>query len=265
KNKLKISQFWEHFDLTRKLEAKQSVAQVSIQINALKVLDVSAAHQANELIKRTCPVLSGLNCSQNCDDGNIDHGDDDLTKMNSVNLKKRKAYTAFDEKLDDLHNDENLNVDQFDNSYSSSDVSFASSHIGEDFLLFDNDEKIKIDLTEIAKQLEQEPLNEWVVEGIRVTQKFREYQKKVLYKANKEGLTWDDTYEVLGLSSILVLSWPCPYPMFTTEEWILITKTNPYALTEPVFPPEISTSLNNAVCKHWNGEDVYIYPGDSAL
>ncbi|CAG8577975.1 12525_t:CDS:2, partial [Cetraspora pellucida] len=40
------------------------------------------------------------------------------------------------------------------------------------------DEKIKIDLTGIAKQLEQEPPNEWVVEGIQVTRRFRDYQKK---------------------------------------------------------------------------------------
>ncbi|CAG8579301.1 17787_t:CDS:10, partial [Cetraspora pellucida] len=234
-----VQQFWEDFDLNRQLDAKQREVQVSTQINALKLLDAAVTHQTNEFIKRTRS-------------NNINNDDDNSTGLNNVKLKKRKTK-------EDVHSY------QFRDSYSSIDISSASSYTGSDFSLFENDEKIKFDFTVIAKQLEQEPPNEWVVEGIHVTRRFRDYQKKALNRASNEGLTWDDTYEVLSLSSILVLSWPCPYPMFTTEEWKLIMKTNPYVLTEPVFPPDISFSLYNAVCKHWNGEDVYIHAGNSML
>ncbi|CAI2195846.1 7121_t:CDS:2, partial [Funneliformis geosporum] len=289
-----ISQFWNQFDLSRKLKAKQNEAQVNTQISALKVLDVATIDQADEFTKRRSfvhPDPSQLDKSdyyQNDDDEDIDNSDDNSTKINSMKQKKRKAHIAFDEKLDDQYDDKqpfthkNINADQIDDVHSTSNISFASSSTVDDSS-FDNDEKIKIDLTDITKQLEQEPLIEWVVDDIQVTRKFREYQRKVLNKASNEGLTWNDTYEVLrqarqlcnksaktsfpfrGLSSIIILCWPCPYPMFTTEEWRLIMKTNPYASTGPVFPLEVSSSLKDAVYKHWIGEDAYIYAGESIL
>ncbi|RUP50415.1 hypothetical protein BC936DRAFT_139182 [Jimgerdemannia flammicorona] len=76
-----------------------------------------------------------------------------------------------------------------------------------------------VDLTQIAKELQQEPLSEWVADDVNVTQIFRRYQKEALVKASTRGLTWNDLYELLALSSIIVLQSPCPYPVFTNRQW----------------------------------------------
>ncbi|RUS26090.1 hypothetical protein BC938DRAFT_471249 [Jimgerdemannia flammicorona] len=80
-------------------------------------------------------------------------------------------------------------------------------------------EQITVDLTEIATQLQREPLAEWIVGDINVTQRFRKYQKDVLAKAEIDGLTWNDIYEVLALSFVIVFKTPCPYLVFTKGEW----------------------------------------------
>nr|CAG8449001.1 2834_t:CDS:2 [Entrophospora candida] len=55
-------------------------------------------------------------------------------------------------------------------------------------------------------------------------------------------MTWNDTHEVLALASIIVLTWPCPYNMFTSSEWKQIIDTNPYKMKELILAP-ISTLL----------------------
>ncbi|CAG8585572.1 14661_t:CDS:2 [Acaulospora colombiana] len=111
---------------------------------------------------------------------------------------------------------------------------------------FKDDEEIKIDLTSISMELQREPRVKWKVGCINVTDRFRQYQKEVIQKAEKDGLKYENIYEVLALSSIMVLCWPCPYPMFTNREWKEITNTNPYVIKEPPLPSEISSSLYNA-------------------
>ncbi|RUP50416.1 LOW QUALITY PROTEIN: hypothetical protein BC936DRAFT_139182 [Jimgerdemannia flammicorona] len=56
-----------------------------------------------------------------------------------------------------------------------------------------------VDLTQIAKELQQEPLSEWVADDVNVTQIFRRYQKEALVKASTRGLTWNDLYELFRL------------------------------------------------------------------
>ncbi|CAI2191259.1 16635_t:CDS:2, partial [Funneliformis geosporum] len=79
-----------------------------------------------------------------------------------------------------------------------------------------------------------------------ITQKFREYQQNALEKLNSTILTWHNTYEILALSSIMVLNRSCPYSNFTSEEWQIIIETNPYAIDEPVLSASISNALHEA-------------------
>ncbi|GET59557.1 hypothetical protein GLOIN_2v1700036 [Rhizophagus irregularis DAOM 181602=DAOM 197198] len=100
--------------------------------------------------------------------------------------------------------------------------------------------------------------DEWKVGCINVTDRFRQYQKEVIKRAEREGLKYDNIYELLALSSIIVLCWPCPYPMFTKREWREITNANPYVLNEPPLSPEISLSLYNATRGHLVNKNVFM-------
>ncbi|CAB5355447.1 unnamed protein product [Rhizophagus irregularis] len=122
----------------------------------------------------------------------------------------------------------------------------------------EDDEVIKFDLANISVELEREPTCKWKVGCINVTDRFRQYQKEVIKRAEREGLKYDNIYELLALSSIIVLCWPCPYPMFTKREWREITNANPYVLNEPPLSPEISLSLYNATRGHLVNKNVFM-------
>ncbi|CAG8608962.1 16495_t:CDS:2, partial [Racocetra fulgida] len=80
------------------------------------------------------------------------------------------------------------------------------------------------------------------------------------------GLTWHDAYKILALLSIMQLTPHCPYPdCFTSEEWKIIIETNPYKNYEPVISPATSCALWEAIIKHINGKDSFIYPNDTPL
>ena len=68
-----------------------------------------------------------------------------------------------------------------------------------------------------------------------------------------------------ALSSIMVLCWPCPYPMFTKREWKEITNVNPYVLNEPPLSHEISLSLYNATRIHLVNKNSFMDCGSSDL
>lgn len=68
-----------------------------------------------------------------------------------------------------------------------------------------------------------------------------------------------------ALSSIIVLSSPCPYPNFTNVEWHKIIQENPYQLQKPIILPSISRALLEASRKHVVGEDSYMLPESSEL
>ena len=53
--------------------------------------------------------------------------------------------------------------------------------------------------------------------------------------------------------------------MFTNREWLEITKTNPYTVSESPLPPEISLQLCDATRRHLTGEDAYLDGGKSGL
>ncbi|GBB97779.1 hypothetical protein RclHR1_30640003 [Rhizophagus clarus] len=129
----------------------------------------------------------------------------------------------------------------------------------------EDDEEIKFDLANISIELEQEPTCKWEVGCINVTDRFRQYQKEVITKAEREGLKYDNIYELLALSSIMVLCWPCPYPMFTKREWKEITNVNPYFLNEPPLSHEISLSLYNATRRHLVNKNIFMDCGSSDL
>ncbi|RUS24079.1 hypothetical protein BC938DRAFT_474156, partial [Jimgerdemannia flammicorona] len=122
-----------------------------------------------------------------------------------------------------------------------------------------------VDLTQIAKELQQEPLSEWVVDDVNVTQIFRRYQKEALVKASTRGLTWNDLYELLALSSIIVLQSPCPYPVFTNRQWRKIMGESPYLNSWPVLPVEISSSLKEGSTDFLEGKNAYLSGTDSDM
>ncbi|CAJ0767073.1 16965_t:CDS:2, partial [Entrophospora sp. SA101] len=126
-------------------------------------------------------------------------------------------------------------------------------------------QQVDIDLSDIMKQLENEPLYVWKVNDINVTERFRDYQRSVIERTKVNKLTWHDTYEILAIASIIVLSSPCPYPNFTAQEWNEITKTNPYKIHHPVIPPSVSRSLQEAAIKIVMGEDYYMHPDNSEI
>ncbi|CAI2188375.1 238_t:CDS:2, partial [Funneliformis geosporum] len=123
--------------------------------------------------------------------------------------------------------------------------------------------KIKFDFTSISNELQCKPRNEWKVNEINITDRFRKYQMEVLKKAETEEL--EDIYEILSLSSIIVLRNTCPYPIFTNDEWNVIIGTNPYTIRESTLPPEISFSLRVASFNHFLAKDVFMKSGESKL
>ncbi|UZN98772.1 uncharacterized protein OCT59_000058 [Rhizophagus irregularis] len=72
----------------------------------------------------------------------------------------------------------------------------------------EDDTEIKVDLPSISTELQREPIVKWEVGHINVTDRFRQYQKEIINKAEMKGLKYDNIYELLALSSIIVLSWP---------------------------------------------------------
>ncbi|CAG8528920.1 8815_t:CDS:2 [Acaulospora morrowiae] len=69
----------------------------------------------------------------------------------------------------------------------------------------EDNEEIKFDITNISMELKREPTVEWVVGCINVIDRFRQYQKDVLKKAEREGLKYENSFIVnhcalLGMS-----------------------------------------------------------------
>ncbi|CAI2187431.1 19297_t:CDS:2, partial [Funneliformis geosporum] len=129
----------------------------------------------------------------------------------------------------------------------------------------EQEEPIELDLKNIKKQLEMEPLYKWEVGNIDVTQKFRMYQRDVLNKMIKSRLTWHDYYEILAFASIMVLCWPCPYSeYFTNDEWDKITRTNPYVIKYPIIPTSTSAVLREVAIKHSMGKESFMQPPDES-
>ncbi|CAG8616961.1 2448_t:CDS:2 [Ambispora gerdemannii] len=130
---------------------------------------------------------------------------------------------------------------------------------------FSDDDEIEFDLSSVAEELRREQITEWVIGEINITQRFRKYQMDVLEKAQINGLAHDNIYETLALSSIIVLSDPCPYPIFTSEEWDKIIKMNPYKIQNHPIPPEIGSLLHQASFNNFQGKDATIDGGNSQL
>ncbi|CAG8606437.1 18104_t:CDS:2 [Dentiscutata erythropus] len=110
-----------------------------------------------------------------------------------------------------------------------------------------------------TKKLKRPPQNEWIVNNINVTKRYREFQQEALEVLQRDELTWDNTQKILTLSSVILLAQSCPYPNhFTNEEWESITDTNPYKTHEQVMPATISQALHQSVIKHACGQDSYM-------
>ncbi|RUO96363.1 hypothetical protein BC936DRAFT_142159 [Jimgerdemannia flammicorona] len=182
-------------------------------------------------------------------------------KIDQAKAAKRKLEDIENESNEDeTGSDENENVSNVPASCNNDPASCNN-----DPEELEDDENIEIDLKSVADELRRAPTVEWNVGAVNVTERFRLYQREVLQKAKKEGLTYNSIYEVLALSSIIVLCWPCPYPMFTNQEWLEISKTNPYTINEPPLLPEISHHLWDAARKHLAGKDALLDGEESGL
>ncbi|CAG8701277.1 319_t:CDS:2, partial [Gigaspora rosea] len=176
--------------------------------------------------------------------GNSVIGDGQIKR--NFSSQKKRTKTA------DEHEDKNEDENEGENEGEKEDEN-------------EDDENLEFDLDSVIKSLQQEPLHEWKVCGINVTQKFSEYQQEALKTLKTTGLTWHNTYEVLALSSIIVLCRNCPYPNFTDEEWQTITQTSKYIIHEPVIPASVSTALHEIVNKHLLGQDSYMHADETIL
>ncbi|CAG8704847.1 6916_t:CDS:2 [Funneliformis caledonium] len=150
-------------------------------------------------------------------------------------------------------------------SRNKSEDSFSelpSSDIGPN-----NDEEINFDFTSVEMKLLREQLNEWKVSTVNVSQRFKNYQIETLEKAKIYRLKWCDFYEVLELSSIIVLSLHCPYPshIFTGQEWQTIIIENSYIVADSILPTEISSSLWNASADSLERKTVFLFIDDSEI
>ncbi|CAJ0747829.1 11345_t:CDS:2 [Entrophospora sp. SA101] len=88
-----------------------------------------------------------------------------------------------------------------------------------------------------------------MVGTVNIFEKFKNYQRDLVSKIKnqKSKLTWNHTYEILTISSIMVITYPCPYkPFFTSTEWNEIMKSNLYKPCQPGLTKAISTSLLKA-------------------
>ncbi|CAG8763256.1 20542_t:CDS:10, partial [Gigaspora margarita] len=109
-------------------------------------------------------------------------------------------------------------------------------------------EAITTKLNKLKKRLESQSRNEWIVDTINVTRKFKEYQIQLIENVIKGRvkITWNDKYEVLALASIIVLIKSCPYYTFTPYEWKKIINTNPYTVKESFWTNTFASSLSEA-------------------
>ncbi|CAJ0834454.1 3555_t:CDS:2 [Entrophospora sp. SA101] len=96
----------------------------------------------------------------------------------------------------------------------------------------DPNERLEIDLENVTKQLEMIPLYEWKVGDINITQRFRQYQQKVIDKVKK---------------------------------WYTITQAKPFVIEQPIIPSAISTTFQEAIRKHLMDDDSYIYADSTEL
>ncbi|CAG8507266.1 7972_t:CDS:10, partial [Scutellospora calospora] len=129
----------------------------------------------------------------------------------------------------------------------------------------DEIEEIDFNLMNISEELEREPTAKWEVGCVNVSDRFRKYQKDIFKKAERGSLKHANIYELLALSSILVLCWPCQYPIFTNREWREIMNTNPYTMNKPPLPQETSSSLREAASRRLSRGDVFMECGESDL
>ncbi|CAJ0839642.1 2677_t:CDS:2 [Entrophospora sp. SA101] len=88
-------------------------------------------------------------------------------------------------------------------------------------------EEIKSKIDEFEKQLEIEPSQEWIVDTINVSKKFKDYQKQLLST----------------LSSIIAMVWPCPYATFTNSEWQHVIDSNPHKTPQPILTESLLSYL----------------------
>ncbi|CAH1766662.1 6616_t:CDS:2, partial [Entrophospora sp. SA101] len=123
---------------------------------------------------------------------------------------------------------------------------------------------IEIDL--LIETLNQEQIQEWVVDTIDISKRFKSYQQSVIMKFKNDSLSQNDTYEILSLASIIVLCKPCPYQtIFSDDEWNLVIEKSPFVIQGSIIPDTVSTIVHNAARKQTINQDSYIIANKDPL
>ncbi|RIB11463.1 hypothetical protein C2G38_106317 [Gigaspora rosea] len=175
-----------------------------------------------------------------------------------TNQDSEDSSTAPEKVITNQDNEMASTAPEKTKTFNNEHIDSASERSSEE-LEDENNEELKFDL-DISLSFQCEATVKWEVGNINITDRFREYQKDVLKKAER-GLCYENTYELLALSSIIVICWPCPYHIFTNQEWAEIIKTNPYTIETPSLPQEISASLHEASCENFISEEVFMNGG----
>ncbi|CAG8660059.1 8143_t:CDS:2, partial [Cetraspora pellucida] len=168
-------------------------------------------------------------------------------KFQETNTEKARKANSLNYS-DTISTSDHRKAKTFDEYVSSGvniqDKSDDIAELSED-LEDENDEEIKFNLDDISRELQHEP---------------------VVKKAEREGLDYKNIYELLALSSIIVLIWLNPYPnLFTKREWTEVIKTSLYNIKNSPLSKEISTSLHEAICNNFISNDVYMIGGKTKL
>ncbi|CAJ0767592.1 16904_t:CDS:2, partial [Entrophospora sp. SA101] len=176
-----------------------------IHLSILELMNISSQCLSTNLNTiKLCRILTG----------NVDY-EEQLDGESLISLEERKrAYESSEGPLTPQKKI-SLNLDSDENTIRNIPLENP---------FFCENEMIDFDFKDLEKQLEhiEESQNDWIVDSINVSKKFKEYQKDLIsaVKNKKVKLTWADTYEILAISSIIVLTLPCPYkPTFSTSQW----------------------------------------------
>ncbi|CAG8455013.1 14689_t:CDS:2 [Funneliformis caledonium] len=145
--------------------------------------------------------------------------------------KRKATHTGKDDTdtLTSLTEETKKYVLKMKHPRSEYDSKKSSDHPSSSDVGFDNKE-IKVDLTDIEKEL--------------------------LRKLTSENIVFDNCSQ---------LTLPYPAYIFTNREWQMITRENPYLITDLVLPTEVLSSLRSASADSLEGKTAFLFIGDSEI
>ncbi|GBC15880.2 hypothetical protein GLOIN_2v1140040 [Rhizophagus irregularis DAOM 181602=DAOM 197198] len=265
-----VDAFWREIELHEELQHIEEEASRSIMHDTKKVINTAIGNARSTIGNINNRLVNPRKRAKDQPDSE-DIKRIKVTQSSSASASSTTGNNELQDNIYDIKDaivDDERAVDEFEEFNTEKSGGVDSSNYSEKAKTFNVsfDEYVDSAINIQDEKLQHEPAVKWEVGDINVTDRFRNYQKDVLRKAEREGLDYENIYESLALSSIMVLRWPCPYPeIFTNREWAEITKLNPYTVKNSPLPQEISTSLHEATCNHFIGEDVFMNGGKTKL